>query len=357
MKGYVNMSDKKYFTRMGDGEAVWMSKEEIREDVLAGMDDAVTKGKSQSMSQDDVDYLVEILTMPQKNVSVEKGHEGITTFDAGTLKIPVRSGVPVDRSTDVLIHERVLCSDSMELCNTDYSYKAVKNIAPEEGMAMEQAQQNSIIPLFYGAMPNMGMYTAPDGPAANWSMLLPEGKIKEALDAQEQAAEFCAEDMVYIGSALAEAGADGIQFDTAGASGDADFYAALNAAKVLSEKYPNLCLTMGMANEFTLGMHGKLKFEGDRLAGQYPAAQVKTIEKAGVHSYGCVVNTNSSRSFAWNLARALTYVQQATRVADIPVLVDVGMGVGGIPLTNCSPTDATSRVSKSMLEIGKADGL
>lgn len=351
------MSDKKYFTRMGDGEATWMTKDEIREDVMAGMEDAVTKGKSEPMSQDDIDYLIEILTMPAKNVSVERGYEGITTFDAGTLKIPVRSGVPVDRTTDILIHERVLCSDSMELCNTDYSYKAIKNIAPEEGMAMEQAQQNTIIPLFYGAMPNMGMYTNPDGPTENWSMLLPEGKIKEAMEAQEQAADLCTEDMVFIGSALAESGADGIQFDTAGASGDADLYAALNAAKILSEKYPNLCITMGMANEFTLGMHGRLKFEGDRLAGQYPGAQVKTVEKAGVQSYGAVINTNSSRSFAWNLARALTYVKMATAVANIPVLVDVGMGVGGIPLTNCSPTDATTRVSKSMMEIGKADGL
>ena len=351
------MSDKKYFTRMGDGEATWMTKEEIKEDVLAGVEDAVTRGKSEPLTDDDIDYLVEILTMPAKNVSVERGQEGVTTFDAGTLKIPIRSGVPVDRTTDILIHERVLCSDSMELCNTDYSYKAIKNIAPEEGMIMEQAQENTIIPLFYGAMPNMGMYTAPDGPTENWSMLLPQGKIKEAMEAQEQAAELCAEDMIFIGSKLAESGADGIQFDTAGASGDADLYAALNASKALSEKYPDLCITMGMANEFTLGMHGKLKFEGDRLAGQYPAKQVKTVEKAGAHSYGTVINTNSSRSFAWNLARSLTYVKMATAVATIPVLVDVGMGVGGIPLTNCSPTDATTRVSKSMMEIGKADGL
>jgi dimethylamine--corrinoid protein Co-methyltransferase len=348
---------EKYFTRMGDGEALWMTKEEILEDVTEGMNDAVRRGKSDPMSQDDVDYLMEILTMPTKNVSVERGHEGVTTFDAGTLKIPIRSGVPVDRFADILIHERVLCSDSMELCSTDYSFKAIKNIVPEEAMAMEQAQQSAILPLFYGAMPNMGLYTKPDGPEENWAMLLPEGKVQEALDAQENAANYCAEDMIYIGSALAEAGADGIQFDTAGASGDADLYASLNAAKALTDKYPDLCITMGMANEFTLGMHGRLKFEGDKLAGQYPAAQVKTVAKAGVQSYGCVVNTNSSRSFPWNLARALTYVQQATRVADIPVLVDVGMGVGGIPLTNCSPTDATTRVSKSMLEIGKADGL
>ncbi|MEG0661910.1 MAG: hypothetical protein RR472_01395, partial [Anaerovoracaceae bacterium] len=176
----------------------------------------------------------------------------------------------------------------------DYSYKAIKNIAPEEAMTMEQAQQQTIIPLFYGAMPNMGLYTKPDGPVENWSMLLPDGKIKEAMEAQEKAAELCAEDMIYIGSIMAEAGADGLQFDTAGASGDADALAALNASKVLSEKYPDLCITMGMANEFHLGMHGRLKFEGDKLAGQYPAKQVKTCEKAGVKSYGCVVNTNSS---------------------------------------------------------------
>lgn len=45
------MSDKKYFTRMGDGEAVWMTKEEIREDVLAGVDDAVTKGKAEALTR------------------------------------------------------------------------------------------------------------------------------------------------------------------------------------------------------------------------------------------------------------------------------------------------------------------
>ena len=119
----------------------------------------------------------------------------------------------------------------------------------------------------------------------------------------------------------------------------------------------NDCLKEQLANEFHLGMHGRLKFDGDRLAGQYPAAQVKTAEKAGVHSYGCVINTNSSRSFPWNLARSLTYVREATKVANIPVLPNVGMGVGGIPLTTTAPTDCVTRTSKAMLEIGKADGL
>lgn len=352
------MSDaKKYFTRMGDGEACWMTMDEIRADVLAGMEDAVTRGKSAPLEQEEIDQLVEILTLPTKNVSVERGNEVVTTFDAGSLKVPVRCLLPVDRTTNVLLHERVLCSDSMELNATDYSWKAVKNIAPEEGMAMEQAQESSIIPLFYGSMPNMGLYTEPDGPCENWAELLPQGKIKEAMAAQEKAAELCAEDMIYIASILVDSGADGIQFDTAGASGDGDFLAALNAAKALSEKYPNLYITMGMANEFTLGMHGRLKFDGMKIAGTYPAKQVKLCEAAGVKSYGAVINTNSSKSFAWNLARSVTYVREATKVAEIPVLVDVGMGVGGIPLTNIDPTDASTRVSKAMVEVGKADGL
>lgn len=346
-----------YFTRMGDGEGVWMSKSQIREDVLAGMEDAVKKGKAQPLSSSDIEQLVDILTMREKNVSVERGNEGISTFDAGTLKIPVRGGVAIDRNAAIMVHERILCSDSMELCNTDYSYKVLKGIVAEEGMAMEAAQQQCILPLFYGAMPNLGLYTKPDGPQENWAELLPGGKIKEALEAQEEAAEICKNDMIYIGSLMAESGACGLQFDTCGASGDADFLASLEAVKVLSEKYPDTAITMGMANEFTLGMHGKLKFEGKRLAGQYPDKQVKMVEAAGGHSFGAVVNTNSSRSFAWNLSRSLTHVKGATRVANIPVLVNVGMGVGGIPNTNTSPTDATTRVAKAMLEIGKADGL
>lgn len=351
------MSDIKYFTRLGDGEAVWMTLDEIKTDVLAGMNDAVYKGKQEPLTEDDINYMVEILTAPGRIVGVERGNEGVTIFDAGTLKIPVRSGVPVDRSTDCLIHERVLMSDAMELCHVDYSYKPIKAITPEECMMMEQCQQTTTIPLFYGAMPNLGLYTYPDGPVDNWSELLPQGKIKEAMEAQEIAAEMCEKDMVFIGSAMAEAGADGIQFDTAGAAGDADFLAALNASKRLKEKYPNLCITMGMANEFTLGMHGRLKFEDMKIAGTYPNKQVKLCEAAGVDSFGAVINTNSSKSFAWNLARAVTYVKGATDVANIPVLVDVGMGVGGIPLTNVDPIDATTRVSKCMMEIGKADGL
>ena len=42
----MDKRDNTYFTRLGDGAAVWMSKEQIREDVLAGMEDAVNKAEA-----------------------------------------------------------------------------------------------------------------------------------------------------------------------------------------------------------------------------------------------------------------------------------------------------------------------
>ncbi|ATW26132.1 [dimethylamine--corrinoid protein] Co-methyltransferase [Candidatus Formimonas warabiya] len=348
---------KKYFTRMGDGSAVWMSDEDIRWDLEEGMKDAADRGKIPELTDDEIEQLFEIITHPQKTVSCERGNEAVVTFDAGTLKLPVRAGLPMDRTTTILTHERVFCSDTMELCATDYSYKALKNIVSEEAMAMERAQLNCIIPIFYGAMPNLGLYTKPDGPIDNWSELLPLAKIPEARAAQEEAVEHAVRDMVFIASALYESGADGINFDTIGASGDGDYLAALKAAEILKDKYPGIPIEMGMAGEFVLGMHGQLKYDGVRLAGLYPHQQVKVCEKAGATIFGCVINTNSSMSFAWNLARTVTFAKACVEAADIPVHVNAGMGVGGIPLTNTSPTDATSRASKAIIEIAKADGL
>ena len=76
--------------------------------------------------------------------------------------------------------------------------------------------------------------------------------------------ELAVKDMVYVASALYESGADGINFDTTGAAGDPDFLATLRATKILKEKYPDLCIELGMAGEFILGMHGVMQFEGVR---------------------------------------------------------------------------------------------
>lgn len=348
---------EKHFTRMGDGSGIYMSKEEIRADLADGTTDAADRGKIPPLSAEELDYLYEIVATPVNIVSVARGKETVTSSDSGAFKINYQADISLDRAISIQVHEKVLAADSLDLGNIDYSYKSVKAILHDEAKVMENVQMNTIMPVLYGAMPNLGLYTKPDGPVDNWSELLPRAKIAEARQAQEEAVELAVKDMVYIAEGMYKAGADGMNFDTCGASGDADFLAALEAVKIIRGKYPGFGMEMGMAGEFILGMHGQLEYEGTRLAGLYPHKQVKIAEQAGVTIFGPVVNTSSNRSFPWNLARAVTFVKACCEAADIAVHVNVGMGVGATPMTPVPPADAVSRASKALIEIGKADGL
>jgi dimethylamine--corrinoid protein Co-methyltransferase len=122
----------------------------------------------------------------------------------------------------------------------------------------------------------MGLYFQPDGPCLNAAELLPLGKIDEAREAQEQACEYLTDDLDFVGSELAEVGLEGLNFDTSGSAGDADIY-------------------------------------------------------------GMAVNTVTTESVPWNLARAVTFLKATTAVADIPVHANVGMGVCGIPMMEQPP--------------------
>jgi dimethylamine--corrinoid protein Co-methyltransferase len=115
---------------------------------------------------------------------VEPGKEVILTYDAATLKIR-RVGVNVDRVAALQIYEKIMGADSMELCHVDYSYKPLKPIVTMEQPVLEQALLSTHVPLFYGAMPNLGLYTQPDGPFPNPAELMPAGKIQEAIEAHE----------------------------------------------------------------------------------------------------------------------------------------------------------------------------
>lgn len=347
----------KFYSRYGDNYSAYMSGEEIRADIESGTQDAAERGHVPPLTKDEMDYLYEIIINPQKIVSVEPGNEVVVSFDAGTLKLPVRNGIPMDRLQAILTHERALASDSMELCHVDYSYKPVKSIISEEKQAMEQAQLLTTLPLLYGAMPNLGLYTKPDGPVGNWSELLPAGKIAEAREAQEEAIQHAIRDIVYVATNMIESGADGINLDTVGASGDADVKASLEAVRILKQKFPQIGFETGMAGEFNMGMHGELEIDGQRIAGLYPHEQVKMAERCGVSIFGLAMNTNSSMSLAWNLARVCTFAKETVKVSNIPVHANVGMGVGGIPLSLIPATDAVSRVDKALIEIAKVDGL
>ncbi len=344
------------FTRLGDGSMVDLDLEEIKEDLLAGTEDAAERGEIEPLNEGELAKLLEIISRPGKMVGVEKGNEIIMTGDSPSIG-SVPRGFSVNRLQMLQTYERVCGMDTAESGFIDYSYKAIKTVASEERSWVEQASHLLTIPLFYGAMPDLGRYSRPDGPVPNWAELMPQGKIEEAREAQEEAVEFCVEDLVYVASEMYEGGAQGIDFDTTGAAGDADFYAALKATEILKQKYPEICIEMGMAGEFVLGMHGALSYDGVRLAGLYPHQQVKLAEKAGATIFGPVVNNISNESFAFNLARAVTFCKACSEASSIPVHPNVGLGVGGVTTVEVLPVDVVSRVSVAMAEVGKADGL
>lgn len=349
--------EKKYFTRMGDGSAVWMTEEEIRNDIAAGMADAVRRGKVPALEPEEVAHLYDIITMPGIIVGVEMGEQVVSTTDSGSDKLGMCCDIPIDRSIQAQVHEKGFGCDSVDLGYPDYSYKAVKSVASVEGLVAQRALMSTVIPMLYGAMPNLGFYTKPDGPYDNWSELLPQGKLTEALEAQEMAVGNAVHDMVYVAETMYKAGMDGINIDTCGAAGDADFLASLKATELIREKCPGMGVEMGMAGEFVLGMHGRVEYQGERLAGLYPHKQVKVCEKAGATIFGAVVNTNSTKTFPWNIARVCTFIKECSKVAEIPVHVNVGMGVGGVPMAEVLPCDVVSRADKALIEICKIDGL
>jgi dimethylamine--corrinoid protein Co-methyltransferase len=347
---------EKYRTRMGDGFSVEMTEAEIRRDVEDGTQDAAHRAKIPPLTDDEIRYLVELFKSPDNAVGVKRGNEVILSYDSGTTKFK-RANVSVSKIQSLQIYERMLGSDTLELAHIDYSFKPVKPIVVFEQPILEQALLMTIPPLFYGAMPNLGLYSQPDGPCPNPADLLPKGKIAEARASYGEAVEHAVKDMVYVGSEMYESGADGINFDTAAAAGDAEFLATLKAIEILRKKYPKMCIMMGMASEFILGMHGEVFYDGVRLAGLYPHKQLELAEKAGVTIFGPTTNIVTNRSLAWNIARAVNFAQACADQGHIPCHACMGMGVGGVPLTLSPPVDAVARASKAMVEIGRMDGL
>ena len=110
--------------------------------------------------------------------------------------------------------------------------------------------------------------------------------------------------------------------------GDADLLAALTAIEKIKDKYPDCGIELGMASECTLGMHGEITYRGKPLAGMWPKDQVKVAQEAGVPMFGPAVNVNTTKSVAWNVARACAPIKPCMEEAEIPVHPHVGMGVG-----------------------------
>ncbi len=343
-------------TRTGDGYKVEMTEDDVRRDIDEGVQDAVERAGVPPLKADEIRHLFEIFKSTDKIVGVESGREVCMSYDGMSSKIR-RAHIIINRIQTLQVFERALGADTLELTHIDYSYKPVKPIVGFELPDLDLLLNSTVAPVFYGAMPNLGLYSQPDGPCPNPADLLPTGKIEEAQKSYEEAVALAVSDIVYVASQMYEAGVDGINIDTVGAAGDADFLAALLATEKLKKKYPDIGIEMGMAGEFVLGMHGGLSYDGVRLAGLYPQDQVKLAQKAGATIFGPAINIVTSGSLPWNVARSVTFTKACSEASTIPVHANLGMGVCGIPLTLTVPVDALSRASKAHVEICRLDGL
>ena len=338
-------------TRMGDGSIARMTRSEIRADIEDGVAQAVRRAKVEALTADEQEHLLDIYASPARFVGVDLGDEIVLSCDGTGMK------THATRTQDMQSYEQWMGADLLELCPADYSLKVVRTILPYEAQRLHDALLCTIAPMQYGIMPNLGLYAKDDGPCQNWSTLLPMGKIAEARASSAEAAEMAVSDAVRMADAMWEAGADAIDFDTTGASGDPEFWATLRATEIIREKYPDMGVQLGMAGEFVLGMHGELAYDGKRLAGMWPVEQLKVVQKAGATMYGPVVNVNTGKSCAWNMGRALAIVKPCMAIAEIPVHMNVGMGVGAVPMFVHPPGDAACRAAKACVDILRLDGL
>jgi len=352
----------KFNTRQGDGKRIEMSKEQIMKDLQAGTADAADMGGIPVLNANELNALFDIVTAPGRIVGVEPGKEVPLTFDIGQLDFTgdngnSGNGVDMGRLESALLHERALGADTFELAHADYSIKPVKPIIAMEMATMEEIQKVITAPYFYGAMPNSGLYYAPDGPYGNPADLMREFKIEEAMKAAELTAAHLARDIEYVAPRLIAAGADGFNFDTTASAGDADFVGTLNGVEALRKACPDAYIMVGMAGENVMGIHGSIAYKKKAVAGMFPHQQVKLAEQAGANVFGPVVNTNTSNTLPWNMARSVTFVKECVGAAKVSCHVNMGMGVGGIPMSETAPIDAITRCSKAMVEVAGVDGI
>jgi len=330
-----------------------MTKDEIRTDLEQGSKHAAERARIPELTDDQIDHAINIICEPVKLVALKHGDEVLQVQEYGSDGRDFSS-----KETGVWIAERH-GYDTYEMGDANFSFPFVKQIAYAEARCMQHIQMMSIIPCFYGAMPNLGAYY--QSQAGKWpspEKLIRAGKLNEAREVQVQAATNMKEDIVYMGKMMEKAGADGLDYDTSAAYGDAEFWGVLKSVEQLSEECPLLPLEICMSGEMIFGMHGDIRYEGNRLAGMWPHEQGKMLEKAGASLWGAAILVNTMKSFPWNLGKALTFTIKCQEV-NIPNMINLEMGVGAIPMTNfgSEPLDVVARAAKAMIEIGKVDGI
>ena len=309
------------------------------------------RAKVEPLGDDEIAHLVDIFASRARFSAVDIGDEVVLSSDG------VGSQDIGSRINDLQNYEQTVCTDTVELYHHDYSFKPVKPVLPFEQEIMRQAQLLLTVPCRYGAMPDLGRYTVPDGPVPNWSQLLPLGRIDEARAAQEEAVELAVDDIVYVAEGMYEAGADGINLDTAGAAGDADFLAALKAIERIRARYPRLGHP-DRHGQRVRARHARRARVRRRAARRAVAGRSDASGGQGRRLRLRPGRQRQHRQVGRLERGAHVHHRQAVHgAAEIPIHLNGGMGVGGVPMHSLPPVDAVSRASRACVDLLRLDGL
>ena len=116
----------KILTRMGDSSNVELTPDELRRDFEEGSEHAANKAKIPVLTENEVDYLVDMFAAPTRIWGCQRGNEVVMTKDGCVNALNssrMSSGVvaPVNREVGVRLFESMLGFDSMEISHNDYS--------------------------------------------------------------------------------------------------------------------------------------------------------------------------------------------------------------------------------------------
>src|SRR5512142_2106667 len=142
----------KVLTRMGDASNVELTLDELRAEFEAGSEAAATKAKIPPLTENEIDYLVDMFKAPTRIWGVQRGNEVVMTKDGCVNALNssrMSSGVtaPVNREVGVRLFESMLGFDSMEVSHNDYSVKPQRFLKALEQVHMELLQETTIFPL------------------------------------------------------------------------------------------------------------------------------------------------------------------------------------------------------------------
>jgi dimethylamine--corrinoid protein Co-methyltransferase len=250
--------------------------------------------------------------------------------------------------------ERLLGADTIELSHNDYSFKAVKPVISDERTVVEQAVLTTTVPL-YGAMPNLGSTISRKAPFLILSKLMSEGKIKKPGNPWKPPSNSRSGIWSTSPASFGESGVDGIDFDTTGSAGDADFLATPRAVEILKKNTGSLDRD-GHVQEFVLGMHGGVSTTGPGWRGCIPHQQVKLAEKAGGDDLRPRGRTPTRAEPAPERGLGHHFPEGLRRGIDDPCTRQHGHGAAASG-DSFVPIDAVSRASKSAVELTRLDGL